>query len=58
MEHYRINKVWVDDALVWAETTTGWKANYPLTVGVVWQRLQRNSARGSFLGVMEFIGLN
>ena len=29
MEQYRINKVWVDDAHVWAETTNGWKAGYP-----------------------------
>lgn len=29
MEQYRVNKVWVDDAHVWAETTNGWKANYP-----------------------------
>lgn len=36
MEHYRINKVWVDDAHVWAETTNGWKANYPF---YRWSRL-------------------
>lgn len=29
MEQYRINKVWVDEAHVWAETANGWKANYP-----------------------------
>lgn len=28
-DQYRINKVWVDDAHVWAETTNGWKAGYP-----------------------------
>ena len=27
MEHYRINKVGVDDAHVWAETANGLKAN-------------------------------
>ena len=27
MEHYRINKVWVDDALVWAETMNYNKKN-------------------------------
>jgi len=31
MEQYRVNKVWVDDAHVWAETTNGWKANYPFS---------------------------
>lgn len=36
MEQYRVNKVWVDDAHVWAETTNGWKANYPFNR---WQRL-------------------
>lgn len=36
MEQYRVNKVWVDDAHVWAETTNGWKANYPLSQ---WKRL-------------------
>ena len=29
MEQYRVNRVWVDDAYVWAETTNGWKAGYP-----------------------------
>ncbi len=29
MERYRINKVWVDDTHVWAETTNGWKAKSP-----------------------------
>lgn len=38
MEHYRINKVWVDDAHVWAETTNGWKANYPFNR---WSRLAK-----------------
>ena len=31
MEQYRINKVWVDDAHIWAETTNGWKASYLFT---------------------------
>lgn len=33
---FEINKVWVDDAHVWAETTNGWKANYPFNC---WSRL-------------------
>lgn len=35
MEQYRINRVWVDDTHIWAETQNGWKANYPLAGGVV-----------------------
>lgn len=31
MERYRVNKVWVDNAHVWAETSNGWKANYPFS---------------------------
>lgn len=38
MEQYRINKVWVDDANVYAETTNGWKASYPLCQ---WARLAK-----------------
>ena len=38
MEQYRINKVWVDDAHVWAETQNGWKANYPFSR---WSRLAK-----------------
>lgn len=38
MEHYRINKVWVDDAHVWAETANGRKANYPFDR---WSRLAK-----------------
>ncbi|MBD9058158.1 MAG: DUF2442 domain-containing protein, partial [Prevotella sp.] len=26
MEQYRVNRVWVDDAHIWAETQNGWKA--------------------------------
>lgn len=36
MERYRVSKVWVDDAFVWAETTNGWKAKYPFSR---WKRL-------------------
>lgn len=36
MEQYRISKVWVDDANVWAETQNGWKASYPFCR---WSRL-------------------
>lgn len=36
MEQYRVNKVWVDDARIWAETTNGWRASYPFAR---WQRL-------------------
>lgn len=28
MEQYKVNKVWVDDAHIWAETANGWKAQY------------------------------
>lgn len=38
MEQYRVNKVWVDDAHVWAETTNGWKANYPFSL---WKNLAK-----------------
>ena len=38
MEHYRINKVWVDNAHFWAETANGWKANYPFNR---WSRLAK-----------------
>lgn len=38
MERYRITKVWVDDAHVWAETANGWKANCPFTK---WRNLAR-----------------
>ncbi len=31
MEQYRINRVWVDDTHIWAETQNGWKANYPFS---------------------------
>ena len=31
MEQYRVNRVWVDDAHIWAETQNGWKANYPFS---------------------------
>lgn len=31
MKQYRISKVWVDDAHIWAETQNGWKANYPFS---------------------------
>ena len=36
MEQYRVNRVWVDDAHIWAETQNGWKANYPFSR---WSRL-------------------
>lgn len=36
MEQYRVNRVWVDDAHIWAETQNGWKANYPFSR---WNRL-------------------
>ena len=36
MEQYRVSRVWVDDACVWAETVNGWKANYPFSQ---WQGL-------------------
>ena len=36
MEQYRVNKVWVDDAHIWAETPNGRKANYPFSR---WNRL-------------------
>lgn len=36
MEQYRVNKVWVDEAHVWAETQNGWKANCPFSR---WARL-------------------
>jgi len=36
MERYRINKVWLDDAHIWAETTNGWKAFSPFSQ---WKRL-------------------
>lgn len=36
MEQYRINRVWVDDTHIWAETQNGWKANYPFSR---WSRL-------------------
>lgn len=36
MEQYRVNKVWVDEAHVWAETQNGSKANYSFSR---WARL-------------------
>lgn len=36
MEQYRVNKVWVDESHVWAETQNGWKANCPFSR---WDRL-------------------
>ena len=38
MEQYRIDRVWVDDAHVWAETTNGWKASSPFSQ---WRNLAR-----------------
>ncbi len=29
MERYRVNRVWVDESHVWAETANGWKAGCP-----------------------------
>ena len=42
MEQYRVNKVWVDDAHIWAETQNGRKANYPFCK---WDRLARATQR-------------
>lgn len=48
MEQYRVNRVWVDDAHIWAETQNGWKANYPSVVGTVLLTPHLPSARLSF----------
>ncbi len=40
MEQYRVNRVWTDEARVWAETTNGWKASYPFSR---WKRLANAS---------------
>ena len=42
MEQYRISKVWVDDAHIWAETQNGWKANYPFSH---WSKLANASPK-------------
>ena len=48
MEQYRVIRVWVDDANVWAETTNGWKAGYAFSR---WPRLAHASSqqRNSFV---------
>ncbi len=43
MERYRINRVWVDEAHVWAETTNGWKANYPFSH--LWKNLAKTTPK-------------
>ena len=49
MEQYRINKVWVDDAHVWAETTNGWKANYPFSQWDNLAKAKQNQRSNFFL---------
>ncbi len=31
MERYKVNRVWLDETHVWAETSNGWKAGYPFS---------------------------
>lgn len=56
MEQYRVNKVWVDNAHVWTETTNGWKANYPFSQWDNLAKAKQNQRSNFSLAVMAFIG--
>lgn len=49
MEQYRVNKVWVDNAHVWTETTNGWKANYPFSQWDNLAKAKQNQRSNFFL---------
>lgn len=56
MEQYRVNKVWVDNAHVWTETTNGWKANYPFNQWDNLAKAKQNQRSNFSLAAMAFIG--
>ena len=55
MEQYRVKRVWVDEANIWAETTNGWKASYPFSQ---WKRLAQATSQQRSNFVLSRYGIH
>ena len=55
MEQYRVKRVWVDEANVWAETTNGWKAAAPFSH---WRRLAQATSQQRRSFVLSRYGIH